>query len=103
MARADANSAVVNGWIARTPWADNLAKQAETRSNTSVCLTLKGDAAVAKTVAKLLDAEGVAYDIASYRDAPPGLRIWCGATVEASNLVALLPWLEWAYSKANGE
>ena len=101
VARADANAAVINGWISRTPWAENLAKQVETRSNTSVCLTLMGDAAVAKTMAKLLDAEGVAYDIASYRDAPPGLRIWCGATVESADLLALLPWLDWAYAQAS--
>ncbi len=101
VARADANAAVINGWTSRTPWAENLAKRAETRSNTSVCLTLKGDAAVAKSIAKLLDAEGVAYDIASYRDAPPGLRIWCGATVETSDLIALLPWLDWAYAQAS--
>jgi phosphoserine aminotransferase len=100
VARADANAAVINGWISRTPWAENLAKRTETRSNTSVCLTLKGDAAVAKAIAKMLDAEGVAFDIASYRDAPPGLRIWCGATVETSDLIALLPWLDWAYAQA---
>ncbi len=82
VARADGNAAVLNGWISRTPWAENLAKRPETQSNTSVCLIFHADEAVAKKMAKLLDTEGVAYDIASYRDAPPGLRIWCGATVE---------------------
>ncbi len=97
--RADANAAAIARWIARTPWADNLARKPETASNTSVCLTLRGDPAIPKKMAKLLEDEGVAYDIGSYRDAPPGLRIWCGATVETSDIEALLPWLDWAYER----
>jgi phosphoserine aminotransferase len=97
-ARADANAAVIDRWIARTDWADHLAKTPATRSNTSVCFTLKGDADVPKKMAKLLEAEKVAYDINGHRDAPPGLRIWCGATVETTDLEALMPWLDWAYA-----
>ena len=101
-ARADANAAVLDGWVERTPWARNLALHPETRSNTSVCLVLDADEAVPKAMVKLLAAQGVAMDIGSYRDAPPGLRIWCGATVEASDLEALLPWLDWAFAEATG-
>ena len=97
-ARADANAGVIDAWVAKTPWVQNLAKVPATRSNTSVCLVLNAEESVAKKMAKLLEAEGVAYDIASYRDAPPGLRIWCGATVETSDLAALMPWLDWAYA-----
>jgi phosphoserine aminotransferase len=100
MARADANAAVVQRWIDSRPHAHNLAKVAATRSNTSVCLTLDADEAVPKKMAKLLEAEKAAFDIGSYRDAPPGLRIWCGATVETSDLEALMPWLDWAYAQA---
>ena len=99
-ARADANAAVLAGWVDRTPWVRNLALRPETRSNTSVCLVLDADEAVPKAMVKLLAAEGVAVDIGAYRDAPPGLRIWCGATVEASDLEALLPWLDWAFAEA---
>jgi len=99
-ARADANAAVIDRWVAKTSWAANLAKRPETRSNTSVCLIFKTDEAVPKKMAKLLEAEGVAYDIGSYRDAPPGLRIWCGATIEASDVEALMPWLDWAHAQA---
>jgi phosphoserine aminotransferase len=95
-ARADANAAALDRWIAKTPWAHHLAKVPAQRSNTSVCLTVDGDA---KKLAKLLETEGVAYDIASYRDAPPGLRIWCGATVETADVEALLPWLDWAHAQ----
>lgn len=107
IARADANCAVIDGFVARNAWLDHLAVAPETRSNTSVCLKFtdpdilaldaEGQAAFAKGVASLLDSEGVAYDIGAYRDAPPGLRIWCGATIEKSDLEALLPWLEWAF------
>jgi hypothetical protein len=82
-ARADANAAVLDGWISASTFAKNLSKQRETQSNTSVCFSLAGDESVPKKMAKLLETEGVAYDIGGYRDAPPGLRIWCGATVEA--------------------
>ena len=102
MARADANMAVVQRWIDGRGFANNLAKVEATRSNTSVCLTLDADESVPKKMAKLLDAEAVAYDIGSYRDAPPGLRIWCGATVETADVEALMPWLDWAFEKANG-
>jgi phosphoserine aminotransferase len=97
-ARADANLGVIDAWTERTPWVRNLAARPETRSNTSVCLALDAPETVPKAMTKLLDAEGVAYDIGAYRDAPPGLRIWCGGTVERSDLEALMPWLEWAYA-----
>jgi phosphoserine aminotransferase len=108
--RSDANAKVLSDWVAATAWVDHLAKNANERSNTSVCLKvvdpavtrLSGDeqAAFAKTLAGLLEKEGVAYDIAFYRDAPPGLRIWCGATVEQSDIKALTPWLDWAFAEA---
>ena len=103
VARADANAGVIQRWIDSRSFAHNLARAAATRSNTSVCLTLDADAAVPKNMVTLLDAEGTAYDIGSYRDAPPGLRIWCGATVETADLEALLPWLDWAFERANSE
>jgi phosphoserine aminotransferase len=106
--RADANAKVLIDWAERTPWIANLATDPATRSNTSVCLRFTdpalaalptdAQAAFAKAVAGLLDKEGAANDIAYYRDAPPGLRIWTGSTVEASDVQALLPWLEWAYA-----
>ena len=109
-ARADANLAALAGWVARTPWVDFLAADPATRSNTSVCLkvvdarvaALSADAQAdfAKTLASLLDKEGAALDVAGYRDAPPGLRIWCGATVETADLEALTPWLDWAFETA---
>ena len=101
-ARADANAAVIDAWVQRTPWAHHLAAVPATRSNTSVCLTLDGDEAAPKAMGKLLEAEGAAYDIGAYRDAPPGLRIWCGGTVETADVEALLPWLEWAYAEVGG-
>ncbi len=107
--RADANARVLDEWVARTPWIDYLAKDPATRSNTGVCLVFsdpqiqaldaKAQAAFAKNIVKALDKEGVAYDIGSYRDAPPGLRIWAGSTVEASDLAALTAWLDWAYAR----
>ncbi|MFO1122083.1 MAG: phosphoserine transaminase [Hyphomicrobiales bacterium] len=102
IARADANAGVVQRWIDRRPFAQNLARVEATRSNTSVCLTLDADEAALKKMIKLLETEGVAFDIGSYRDAPPGLRIWCGATVETSALEALMPWLDWAYAQSTG-
>lgn len=112
-ARANGNLEVVAKWVERTAWVDFLARVPETRSNTSVCLkivdptftALEADqrAAVPKKIAALLEEGGVAYDIGSYRDAPPGLRIWCGATVEQSDVEALLPWLDWAYGRAMGD
>ncbi len=99
--RSEANLAAIAGWVARTPWVAFLARDQATRSPTSICLTLPGaDPAVAKRMASLLEKEGVAYDIGAYRDAPPGLRIWGGATVETSDIEALLPWLDWAYGEA---
>jgi len=99
-ARADANAAVIDRWVTRTPWVQNLSRRRDTQSNTSVCLKLDADDAVPIKMAKLLEAEGVAFDIKGHRDAPPGLRIWCGATVETSDLEALTPWLEWAFEQA---
>jgi phosphoserine aminotransferase len=106
-ARADANASVLADWVARTPWIDFLASDPVTRSNTGVCLkivdsrvtTLPADkqALFAKDLAALLEKERVALDAASYRTAPPGLRIWCGATIEKSDVAALLPWIEWAF------
>ena len=98
--RADANAAAIDGWVSKSGFAHHLAKVANTRSNTSVCLTLDGAAEIPKKMVKLLEAEGVAFDIGAYRDAPPGLRIWCGATVETADVQALMPWLDWAYAKA---
>jgi len=103
MARADANAAVVQRWMDQRPYVKNLAKLDATRSNTSVCLTLDAAETVPKKMVKLLEAEKAAFDIGSYRDAPPGLRIWCGATVETSDLEALMPWLDWAFAVANSE
>jgi phosphoserine aminotransferase len=104
IARADANARVINDWAAATPWIENLAVEPSTRSNTSVCLVLK-DAAhdVPKAMVKHLADAGVAYDIGAYRDAPAGLRIWCGASIEASDLTCLTAWLEWAYAKATSQ
>ena len=106
--RADANFAVLDAFIERTPWIANLAQKPETRSNTSVCVTivdpevtaLSADAqgAFAKGIVSALEKEGVAFDIGAYRDAPSGLRIWAGATVEASDLEALTAWLDWAFA-----
>lgn len=105
--RADANLAVLEDWVAKTHWVDFLAKDKASRSNSSVCLTIVDEAVAAldadaqakfaKALVSRLDGEGVAYDIGAYRDAPSGLRIWAGATVEASDLQALTPWLDWAF------
>ncbi len=109
IARADASLAAIAAWAAQSGWADFLAEVPATRSNTSVCLKITapwftaldaaGQAEAAKKLASLLEKENVAYDIGSYRDAPPGLRIWAGATVEPDDISALLPWLDWAYGQ----
>ena len=111
--RADANAAVLAGWVGKTAWIDYLAEAPETRSNTSVCLKIvdprvtalpaDGQADFAKKLTGLLEKEGVALDAGAYRDAPPGLRIWCGATVDAADLEALTPWLDWAFATVAGE
>ena len=98
MARSEANLKVIEDFVAANDWISFLAKDKVTRSNTSVCLTLTATEEQVKKMVKLLDAEGVAYDIGAYKDAPAGLRIWCGATVEAADLQALMPWLTWAYN-----
>jgi phosphoserine aminotransferase len=112
-ARADANAKVLFDWIERTAWVANLANDPATRSNTSVCLkvvdsrvtSLSDDAqaAFAKNLSTLLEKEGVAFDAGSYRAAPPGLRIWCGATIEAGDVEALTPWLDWAHETCAAE
>jgi len=109
MARANANAQVLFDWIDATGWVANLAKDPATYSNTSVCLRITdarvasldydGQAAFARAMAALLDKEDAAKDIAFYRDAPPGLRIWTGATVETADVMALLPWLDWAFEE----
>jgi phosphoserine aminotransferase len=96
IARSEANLKVIADFVDSHDWISFLAKDPATRSNTSVCLTLQLSDEQVKKVVKLLEAEGVAYDIGAYKDAPAGLRIWCGATVEASDLQALMPWIEWA-------
>ena len=97
--RSNANLAVFERFVAKTPWIHFLAKDPVARSNTSVCFSLDATPEQVKALIKLLDKEGVAYDIGAYKDAPSGLRFWCGATVEASDLEAVLPWLEWAYAE----
>jgi phosphoserine aminotransferase len=109
-ARADANFAALQAWVDATPWVENLVAEPRHRSNTSVCLRIvdlevagRDEAAqreLVKRMAKLLEAEGAAFDVANHRDAPPGLRIWCGATVETADLRALTPWLDWAFATA---
>ncbi len=111
--RADENLAVLEAWVAKTPWVGFLAEDAAIRSNTSVCLKvvdpavagLSADAQAdfAKKLAALVEKEGAGLDIGGYRDAPPGLRIWCGATVEADDLEALTPWLDWAFATVSAE
>jgi phosphoserine aminotransferase len=107
--RANANTQVLAEWVERTPWVDFLVSDAAIRSNTSVCLKVAdarvtslpdaGQAEFAKSLSSILEKEGVALDAASYRSAPPGLRIWCGATIEQSDLQSLTPWLDWAFAK----
>jgi phosphoserine aminotransferase len=99
IARSEANLKVIADFVAANDWISFLAKDPATRSNTSVCLSVALPADKVSAMVKLLDTEGVAYDIGAYKDAPAGLRIWCGATVEASDLEALMPWLTWAYQQ----
>lgn len=102
-ARADANAQALDRWVQATPWVAHLCADPAIRSNTSVCLTLPGAAPeVPKAIASLLEKEGVAFDIGGYRDAPPGLRIWCGSTVDAADIEALGPWLDWAHAQVVG-
>ncbi len=113
IARSEGNLAAVAAWVARTRWAEFLAEDPATRSCTSICLKIvapwfvaldpEGQANVAKKLAALLEKEGVALDAAAYRDAPPGLRIWGGATVETADIEALLPWLDWAFAQVESE
>jgi len=101
IARSDANAAALDKIVAERDWLGHLAADPATRSKTSVCLTVEGaDEALIKKMASLLEAEGAAYDVAGYRDAPAGLRIWCGATVDTADIEALGPWLDWAYATA---
>jgi phosphoserine aminotransferase len=110
IARADANAQAIATWAQRTPWVEFLAKDPATRSNTSVCLRVvdpditsrsgEAQAAFAKSIVAAVEKEGAGYDIGAYRDAPPGLRIWCGATVETRDVEALTHWLDWAYAEA---
>lgn len=109
-ARADANFAALQAWVDRTPWVENLAADPAARSNTSVCLKIVDPEIAAldeaaqrdfvKKLTKLLETEGAALDIGGYRDAPPGLRVWCGSTVDTADIEALLPWLDWAFASA---
>jgi phosphoserine aminotransferase len=109
VARVERNAAAIDRWVEVTSWVDYLAARPEIRSTTSVCLTIvdswfrgleaKARAETAKRLAALVEAEGAGYDLAAYRDAPPGLRIWAGATVDTADLEALFPWLDWAYAE----
>jgi phosphoserine aminotransferase len=109
IARSNANLKVLEDWVAASGWAGFLARDPATRSNTSVCITIadpwfealsaEAKADVAKRIAAILEREEVAFDIGGYRAAPPGLRIWCGATVETADLKALTPWLDWAFAQ----
>ncbi len=113
IARSEANLAAIAAWVAKTPWVDFLAIDPRTRSCTSICLKVvdpwvqdlsaEGQADIAKKITGLLEKEQVAFDIGAYRDAPPGLRIWGGATVETADIEALLPWLDWAFAKVKAE
>jgi phosphoserine aminotransferase len=105
IARADANAAALDRWVSQSEWIEHLAGDPAIRSNTSVCLQFadrsdeEANTARQKAIVKLLESEGAAYDLGAYRDAAPGLRIWCGATVETSDIEALTPWLDWAWEQ----
>ena len=99
IAKSEASLRAIKGFVETRDWIDFLAKETDQISNTSVCLSLDLEPAQVKQMVALLDAEAVAYDIGAYRDAPAGLRIWCGATVDTADIEALLPWLEWAYQQ----
>ncbi|WP_300327797.1 phosphoserine transaminase [Accumulibacter sp.] len=101
IARSEANLRVIADFVAANEWISFLAADPATRSNTSVCLSVDLSAEQVKKMVKLLESEGVAYDIGSYKDAPAGIRIWCGATIETSDLAALMPWLAWAYAQVS--
>lgn len=113
IARADRNAETLWRWVEETEWVDHLVADPKLRSNTSVCLSIveptyaaldeAGQRAVVKRMEAMLEAEGAAYDVAGYRDAPPGLRIWCGSTVDAADIEALGPWLDWAFKSAMAE
>jgi phosphoserine aminotransferase len=110
MARADANFAALQGWVDRTGWVENLVAVPSQRSNTSVCLKIvdpeiaardeAAQRAFVKRLVQLVEAEGAGFDIGAHRDAPPGLRVWCGTTVETADVAALTPWLDWAFATA---
>jgi phosphoserine aminotransferase len=110
VARADSNFRALQGWVDRTGWVENLVAESSARSNTSVCLKIvdpevaalddTAQRAFVKRMTGLLEAEGAALDVGAHRDAPPGLRIWCGATVETADIEALTPWLDWAFATA---
>jgi phosphoserine aminotransferase len=111
-ARCNANAKAVGDWVEKTPWIDFLAKDPAIRSNTSVCLVFSGEsaakgadkqAALAKRMVAMIEKEGAGYDFGAYRDAPPGFRIWCGATAERSDVALLTRWLDWAYEEARAE
>jgi phosphoserine aminotransferase len=109
IARADANAAALDAWVQKAGWIEHLAQDSAIRSNTSVCMQFtdrsdeEANRGRQKTIATLLEAENAAYDIAAYRDAPPGLRIWCGATVDTSDVEALGPWLDWAWEETSSQ
>ncbi len=113
IARAEENYKAVENWVAKTEWVEFLAEDEASRSRTSVCLKITDEwfegldeaekTPFIKAMCKILDSEQVAYDIAGYRDAPPGLRIWCGATVSGDDVEALMPWLAWAYEAQKSE
>jgi phosphoserine aminotransferase len=113
IARSQANLMVVEDWVKNTPWADFLSEREDTRSSTSICLKItdawfneqapEDQSKTIKVMTKLLADQSVAFDIAGYRDAPAGLRIWGGGTVESADIAALMPWLDWAYAEVKAK